>query len=66
VSRNAVIICIILIRFHDSADDADAIFLDIGTRIQVLETISEIAGADKEQCGAFVVCRSSILQVFSH
>ncbi|THV01495.1 hypothetical protein K435DRAFT_655221 [Dendrothele bispora CBS 962.96] len=35
-------------------DDAEAIYLDVGTRIQVLETISELAGADKEQCGAFV------------
>ncbi|KAF5353817.1 hypothetical protein D9758_010571 [Tetrapyrgos nigripes] len=35
-------------------DDAEAIYLDLGTRIQVLETISELASADKEQCGAFV------------
>lgn len=36
------------------ADDADALYLDAGTRIQILETMSQLSGADKEQCGAFV------------
>jgi cellulose synthase/poly-beta-1,6-N-acetylglucosamine synthase-like glycosyltransferase len=35
-------------------DDATAIYLDVHTRIQILETISELPTADKEQCGAFI------------
>lgn len=35
-------------------DDSTAIYLDVSTRIQVLETISELPTADKEQCGAFI------------
>ena len=40
--------------FHRS-DDADAIFVDDDTRIQVLDTMSWLPRADKEQCGAFIV-----------
>ncbi|KZV75016.1 hypothetical protein PENSPDRAFT_572274 [Peniophora sp. CONT] len=36
------------------ADDADAIYLDDETRIQVLDTMLDLPGADKEQCGAFI------------
>lgn len=36
-------------------DDADAIFVDNDTRIQILETMSWLPRADREQCGAFIV-----------
>ncbi|KAJ4481261.1 glycosyl transferase family group 2-domain-containing protein [Lentinula aciculospora] len=36
------------------SEDVSAIYLDVGTRIQVLETISQLPTADKEQCGAFI------------
>lgn len=35
--------------------DADAIYVNDDTRIQILETMSELPRADKEQCGAFIV-----------
>ncbi|KAG5652362.1 hypothetical protein H0H81_005264 [Sphagnurus paluster] len=35
-------------------DDADAIYIDINTRIQILDTVSHLPKADKEQCGAFI------------
>ncbi|KIK65212.1 hypothetical protein GYMLUDRAFT_386618 [Collybiopsis luxurians FD-317 M1] len=35
-------------------EDSTAIYLDIGTRIQILETLSQLPSADKEQCGAFI------------
>ncbi|KIP01700.1 hypothetical protein PHLGIDRAFT_26915 [Phlebiopsis gigantea 11061_1 CR5-6] len=35
-------------------DDADAIFVDTDTRIQILDTMSWLPRADKEQCGAFI------------
>ncbi|KAL0066289.1 hypothetical protein AAF712_006720 [Marasmius tenuissimus] len=35
-------------------EDSDALYLDARTRIQILETMSHLADADKEQCGAFV------------
>ncbi|KAI0074905.1 hypothetical protein K474DRAFT_1709473 [Panus rudis PR-1116 ss-1] len=35
-------------------DDADAIFVDDDTRIQILETMAWLPRADKEQCGAFI------------
>ncbi|KAJ4476788.1 glycosyl transferase family group 2-domain-containing protein [Lentinula lateritia] len=35
-------------------EDSTAIYLDVGTRIQILETISQLPTADKEQCGAFI------------
>uniref|UniRef100_A0A0W0F5W9 Uncharacterized protein n=1 Tax=Moniliophthora roreri TaxID=221103 RepID=A0A0W0F5W9_MONRR len=37
-----------------AADDADALELERSTRIQILETMSQLSGADKEQCGAFI------------
>ena len=37
------------------SDDAAAIYLDTNTRIQVLDTVSHLIKADKEQCGAFIV-----------
>ena len=36
-------------------EDADAIYLDDETRIQVLDTMLDLPRADKEQCGAFIV-----------
>ncbi|KAJ3710311.1 glycosyl transferase family group 2-domain-containing protein [Lentinula raphanica] len=36
------------------AEDATAIYLDVETRIQILETIGHLPTADKEQCGAFI------------
>ncbi|TCD64806.1 hypothetical protein EIP91_003618 [Steccherinum ochraceum] len=35
-------------------EDDDAIFVDNDTRIQILETMSWLPRADKEQCGAFI------------
>jgi cellulose synthase/poly-beta-1,6-N-acetylglucosamine synthase-like glycosyltransferase len=35
-------------------EEADAIYVDDDTRIQILETMSELPRADKEQCGAFI------------
>jgi hypothetical protein len=37
-----------------SGPTSTAIYLDSETRIQVLETMAQLARADKEQCGAFV------------
>ncbi|KAH9896081.1 glycosyl transferase family group 2-domain-containing protein [Cubamyces lactineus] len=34
--------------------DADAIYIDDNTRIQVLDSITVLGAADKEQCGAFI------------
>ncbi|KAH9850478.1 glycosyl transferase family group 2-domain-containing protein [Lenzites betulinus] len=34
--------------------DADAIYIDDNTRIQVLDTMTVLGTADKEQCGAFI------------
>lgn len=36
------------------ADDVSAIYVDHDTRIQVLDTMSHLPRADKEQCGAFI------------
>lgn len=36
------------------ADDASAIYLDVDTRIQVVDTMGLLPRADKEQCGAFI------------
>ncbi len=36
-------------------EDADAIFVDVDTRIQVLESMPFLSRADKEQCAAFIV-----------
>ncbi|KZT03069.1 uncharacterized protein LAESUDRAFT_729581 [Laetiporus sulphureus 93-53] len=35
-------------------EDADAIFVDVDTRIQVLESMPFLSRADKEQCAAFI------------
>lgn len=35
-------------------EDATAISIDANTRIQILDTVSHLAKADKEQCGAFL------------
>ncbi|RDB21975.1 hypothetical protein Hypma_011029 [Hypsizygus marmoreus] len=35
-------------------EDVVAIYIDINTRIQVLDTVSHLPKADKEQCGAFI------------
>ncbi|KAI0660030.1 glycosyl transferase family group 2-domain-containing protein [Cubamyces menziesii] len=34
--------------------DADAIYIDDNTRIQILDSITLLGAADKEQCGAFI------------
>uniref|UniRef100_A0A8H7XRP5 Glycosyltransferase 2-like domain-containing protein n=1 Tax=Psilocybe cubensis TaxID=181762 RepID=A0A8H7XRP5_PSICU len=36
------------------AEDATAIYIDQNTRIQILDTVSHLPKADKEQCGAFI------------
>ncbi|KAJ2912856.1 hypothetical protein MD484_g7548, partial [Candolleomyces efflorescens] len=36
------------------SEDATAIYLDSNTRIQILDTVSHLPKADKEQCGAFL------------
>ena len=38
-----------------SDEDADAIYVDDDTRIQILDTMLDLPRADKEQCGAFIV-----------
>ena len=48
VSRRVLIV-------HCRKEDADAIFVDTDTRIQILDTMSWLPRADKEQCGAFIV-----------
>jgi cellulose synthase/poly-beta-1,6-N-acetylglucosamine synthase-like glycosyltransferase len=35
-------------------EDADAIYVDDNTRIQILDTMLDLPRADKEQCGAFI------------
>ena len=37
------------------SDDTDAICIDNDTRIQILETMSDLPHADKEQRAAFIV-----------
>lgn len=37
------------------AEDADSIYVDHDTRIQILDTMSWLPHADREQCGAFIV-----------
>lgn len=41
--------------FLSSKLDEDAIYIDKDTRIQILDTMSWLPHADKEQCGAFIV-----------
>ncbi|KAG6890188.1 hypothetical protein C0995_010893 [Termitomyces sp. Mi166 len=36
------------------SDDAEAIYIDHDTRIQVLDSVNHLPKADKEQCGAFI------------
>ncbi|KAF7416118.1 hypothetical protein PC9H_002378 [Pleurotus ostreatus] len=36
------------------AEDAAAIYVDAGTRIQIIESMVQLPYADKEQCGAFI------------
>jgi cellulose synthase/poly-beta-1,6-N-acetylglucosamine synthase-like glycosyltransferase len=36
------------------AENSTALYLDVETRIQILESISQLPSADKEQCGAFI------------
>ncbi|EAU83457.1 NCP1 [Coprinopsis cinerea okayama7 len=36
------------------SEDSTAIYIDANTRIQILDTVSHLARADKEQCGAFL------------
>jgi hypothetical protein len=44
-----------IFHFLPSAADAIAIHVDVNTRIQILESMSHLPRADKEQCGAFIV-----------
>ena len=39
--------------------DEDAIYVDQNTRIQVLDSVTLLGTADKEQCGAFIVSQAS-------
>lgn len=49
-----------------SKPDADAIYVDENTRIQILDSILLLGSADKEQCGAFIVSPAShLLSPFS-
>ena len=43
-------------------EDADAIYVDTDTRIQIVDTMAFLPRADKEQCAAFVVRASLICQ----
>ncbi|KAF8623867.1 hypothetical protein AX17_007269 [Amanita inopinata Kibby_2008] len=36
------------------SEDAPAIYVDTNTRIQILDTVSQLPSAEKEQCGAFI------------
>jgi hypothetical protein len=36
-------------------DDDVALYVDVNTRIQILETMARLPRADKEQCAAFIV-----------
>ena len=36
-------------------DDATAIYFDDDTRIQILDRMTDLPRADREQCGAFIV-----------
>ncbi|KAI0764189.1 glycosyl transferase family group 2-domain-containing protein [Trametes elegans] len=40
--------------------DADAIYIDDNTRIQVLDSITVLGTADKEQCGAFILMNGTL------
>lgn len=33
----------------------DSMYIDVNTRIQILETIGDLPRAHKDQCGAFIV-----------
>ncbi|KAF9813569.1 hypothetical protein IEO21_05501 [Rhodonia placenta] len=46
-------------------EDADAIFVDVDTRIQILDTMIFLPRADKEQCAAFIR-DESVLVVWSY
>lgn len=46
---------IIPYRRRDRTDDADAIYIDDDIRIQIIDSMSDLPRADKEQCGAFIV-----------
>ena len=41
--------------YYCSESHEDPIYIDQNTRIQVLETISELPAAEKDQCAAFIV-----------
>src|SRR5688572_22352986 len=41
--------------YRDSPQDANSIYVDAETRIQVLDTMLLLPRADKEQCAAFIV-----------
>ena len=41
--------------YYCSEPHEDSIYIDQNTRIQVLETISELPAAEKDQCAAFIV-----------
>lgn len=48
-----------------SKGDLDAIFLDTDTRIQILDSMSYLPRADKEQCAAFIVRFSHVMTPIS-
>ena len=40
-----------------------AIYVDGDTRIQILDTMLDLPRADKEQCGAFIVCHTAVRSI---
>ena len=48
---------------YSRSDDATAIYVDVNTRIQILDSVSHLPKADKEQCGAFIVISSTFIKL---
>jgi len=40
---------------HCRPPDSNFIYIDLNTRIQILDNVGYLAKADKEQCAAFIV-----------
>jgi len=45
----------VLILFFISGPNDDCLYIDVNTRIQILDTIDQLPSAEKDQCGAFIV-----------
>ena len=55
----------LITRWHFSffrTDDAVALYVDVNTRIQILDTMTRLPRADKEQCAAFIVSNHIFLK----